>query len=125
MTNQHHSDGILRPWRTSDRPFGDESTTARSEDIHIRNYDHQWGYDLDVVVTSPDGEPVVSTRYYLPPGQSTSECDLLPSGEYELHVTLDNSREETLQCRISSAPDHTAVIEVGNGGLGLTEGLHS
>lgn len=121
----HHSDWISKPERTSKQPPGDESAVARSEDIHIRNYDHQWGYDLDIVVTTPDGEPVVSKRYYLQPGQNVSECDLLQSGEYELHVTLDNSREETLQCRISSAPDHTAVIEVGNGGLGLTEGLHS
>ena len=35
--------------------------------------------------------------------------DLLPSGEYEIQVTLDNSQNETHQCRISSASDHTAV----------------
>lgn len=124
MTHQDRSDWIPLQRTTSDRA-SDRSVEASSEDIHIRNYDHQLGYDLDVEILVPGGRRVFTGRYYLQPGQTTSECDTLTSGEYELRVTLDNDRTETLHCRISSALDHTAVIEVGNGGLALTEGLQS
>lgn len=123
MVHKPQSDSGPSASHSGEAEDGTQSTSVTSEAIHIRNYDHQWGYDLDVAVTTPDGDPVFRERYYLQPGGSISEDDVVPSGEYELHVTLDNSHHERLQCRISSAPGHTAVVEVGNGALGLTEGL--
>ena len=100
-----------------------QRSVPRSEALHIRSYDHQWSYDLDVEIVTNDGEMVFQERYYLLPGHTESEFSTIPSGDYQLRVTLDNRHEETLECRIDSAPDHTAVIEVGNGALALTEGL--
>lgn len=96
---------------------------ARSEALHIRSYDHQRSYDLDVELMTADGETVFRERYYLLPGHTESEASIVPRGDYELRVTLDNKNEETLECQIDSTPEHTAVIEVGNGALALTEGL--
>lgn len=123
MAHQNDPDRAFTPSGTDNRTDPSRASSEAAEEIYIRNYDHQWGYDLDVAVTTPDGDPVFRERYYLQPGGSISEDDVVPSGEYELHVTLDNSHHERLQCRISSAPGHTAVVEVGNGALGLTEGL--
>lgn len=97
--------------------------TYRSEVLYIRSYDHQWAYDLDVEIMTEDGVTVFQERYYLLPGHIESESNVVPDGDYQLRVTLDNSYSETLDCRIDSSPDHTAVIEVGNGALALTEGL--
>ena len=98
---------------------------GRTEDVLIRNYDHQRGYDLTLVVLTQAGETVFQNRYYLQPGETVSECDLLPSDDYEIAVTLDNTQEASRRYRIDSSPDHTAVIEIGNGALSLTAGLYS
>ena len=119
-------DGRLR---TGDRPVAVTQRRprprdrVRTEDIHIRSYDHRWSYDLDVEVRTGSGDRVFEERYCVAPGQTTGELDTLPSGEYEITVTVDNDRYERVQCRIGASPDHTAVIEVGNGVLSVTEGL--
>ena len=95
----------------------------KTEDILIRNYDHQRGYDLHLVVTHVD-ETAFQKRYYLQPGETISECDLLPSAQYEVTVTLDNTQEATRHCRIGQSLNHTVVIEIGNKALSLTEGLY-
>lgn len=95
----------------------------QSEDIHVRNYDDQWGYDLSIEAVNDDGDVAFERRYYLPPGRVESELDVLSAGKYEIHVTMDNLKHETIQCRIDSDPAHTVVTEVGNGALSLTEGL--
>lgn len=95
------------------------------EDLHVRNYDHRWGYDLCIEARDDSDEVLLEKRYYLQPGQVESEVGVLPHGDYEIRVTLDNLREEVLHCRIDADPSNTAVIEVGNGALSLTEGLHS
>jgi len=98
---------------------------GKTEDILIRNYDHQRGYDLNLVILTQAGETVFQNRYYLQPGETVSECDILPSADYEIAVTLDNTQEASRHYRIDSSVDHTAVIEIGNGALSLTEGLYS
>lgn len=107
---------------------GEESFTARpeaqdSEDIHVRNYDHQWGYDLTIEAIDGEGEIVYERRYYLQPGQSESEVDVLPSGDYEIRATMDNLKQETRRCHIDATPANTAIVEVGNGAISVTEGL--
>lgn len=101
------------------------SDIVGSEDIHIRNYDHQWRYDLSIEIRTPDGKVAFQNRYYLHPGQFESELDVLPAGTYEIRATLDNLKEETISCRIDSDLEHTAVIEVGNGALSMTEGINA
>lgn len=102
---------------------GTKRGVLESETLHIRSYDLQWSYDLDVEIMTTDGETVFEERYYLLPGHTESEANLLPDGDYKLRVTLDNRHQETLECRLDSTPEHTAVIEIGNGALALTEGL--
>ncbi|MFB6359961.1 MAG: hypothetical protein ABEH59_01415 [Halobacteriales archaeon] len=96
-----------------------------SEDIHVRNYDHQWGYDLTLEVFDADGEAVLETRYYLPPGQFESEINALPAGRYAVQATLDNRKDASAEVRIDTDVEHTLVVEVGNGALSLTEGLNA
>lgn len=99
------------------------SEVVGSEDIHVRNYDPQWGYDLSIEVTDPGGDVVLEERYYLQPGGIESELDALPSGDYEVEANLDDLKQETLRCRIDEGPEHSVFIEIGNGALSLTEGL--
>lgn len=107
--------------RVRDAP--DDRTAARSEDLHLRSYAHESAYDVAVEVITPDGDVAFEADYYLRPGDAESEVDALPAGEYEIRATLDNDRRETATCQIGADPDRTAVIEVGNGVLSLTQGL--
>ena len=108
--------------RTHDAPDS-HATTARSEDLHVRSYAHEWAYDVAVEVVDDAGNVAFEADYYLQPGDAESEVDELPPGEYEIRATLDNGTRKTATCRIGSDPGRTAVIEVGNGVLSVTEGL--
>ena len=112
--------------RTAGRPTrdtADSGTEVESEALHVRSYAHERAHSLAVEAVTPDGEVAFETDYYLQPGDAESEVDALPAGEYEIRATLDGDKRETATCRIGAAPSRTAVIEVGNGVLSLTEGL--
>lgn len=101
----------------------DDPVTGRSEEIHIRNFDVSQSYHLTVSVS--DGErTVLRNRYHLPPGKTESVLGRLPASEYEVRVTLDGLRQQTIRCAIDGTPRGTALIEVGNGTLSVSEGLY-
>ena len=92
-----------------------------TEDLLIRNYDFQWGYDLEVTVSDADGKSVHDERYYLQPGETKSEFGLLDPGNYEFHVVLDNRRE--LTTHVDDATDGV-LVELGNGAVSVHDGLY-
>lgn len=96
--------------------------TAHSEEIHIRNFDTTQSYDLTLSVCMDD-ETVLSNTYHLTPGRRISEIYQLPPGVYDVEVTLDSRQRETARCEIGSAPERTALIEIGNGTVSVTQGL--
>lgn len=102
----------------------DDPVERQSEEIHIRNFDFRRAYDLTVEVRDEQGL-VFANRYHLTPGRTVSELDRLPPGEYEVTVQLDGRREQTTQCEIDKTPAKTALIEVGNGTVSVTEGLYN
>ena len=107
----------------STRNAADSRTEARSEALHVRSYAHERAHTVVVEAVTPDGDVAFETEYYLHPGDAESEVDALPTGRYEVRATLDGDKRETAICRIGADPGRTAVIEVGNGVLSLTEGL--
>lgn len=112
-----------RPPSASDPVPNDRDVSTRSEDLHVRSYAHQVGYDIAIEVVDGDGSVAFREQYYLQPGATKSEVDAVIDGEYEVRAVLDGDRETTRRCRIGSDPAETAVVEVGNGILSLTEGL--
>lgn len=112
------------PVGTRDEPRGRKTTqTTHSEEIHIRNFDYNQSYDLTLSVRM-DGESTLSNTYHLTPGRRISEIYQLPAGIYEVEVSLDSDQTETARCEIGSTPERTALIEVGNGTVSLTQGLY-
>lgn len=98
------------------------TTAARSEEIHIRNFDDTRSYDLTLTVRLDD-ESVLSNTYYLTPGRRISEIYRLPAGIYDVTAELDNRQRETARCEIGSTIRRTALVEVGNGIVSVTQGL--
>jgi hypothetical protein len=101
----------------------DRPVAPQREDIYLRNFDSTRAYNLTVEVRDGDSVKFIN-RYYLTPGQTVSECGQLPPGAYEVQVVLDGRRQQTVQCDIGTAPERTALIEVGNGTVSVTEGLY-
>lgn len=109
---------------TGDSQPGQQRTRSavRSEEIHIRNFDDTRSYDLTLTVRL-DGESALSDTYYLTPGRRISEIDRLPAGIYDITAELDNRQRETVRCEIGSTTRRTALVEVGNGIVSVTQGL--
>ena len=109
--------------RGLDRTARSHPLLLHSEDIHIRNYDHDWSYDLAIEIVDSDGEVRFEDRYFLQPEGVESVVGVVPDGEYEVRVTLDGTIEKRVHCPINAAPQNTVVVEIGNGTFGLTQGL--
>lgn len=122
--NQQEFDDENGSWPSTTNSAGTEHSVARrSEEIHIRNFDANRAYDLTITVRDSQGL-VFANRYYLTPGKTVSELGRLPAGEYEVQVELDGRRQRTALCEIDETPARTALIEVGNGTVSVTEGLY-
>lgn len=98
--------------------------THRTETLFIRNYDVTWSYDLDVTVVDSDGDVVFDDRFYLRPGETVSEHDVIGDGTYDVTAVLDNRRSKTGTCEVGDGPDETILVELGNGIVSVTEGLY-
>jgi hypothetical protein len=98
-----------------------QPVSQQSEEIHIRNFDLNKAHNLTIEVHDSDGL-VFANRYYLTPGKTESELGRLQPGEYELRVELDGRRQETTTCAVDGTPERTALVEVGNGTISVTEG---
>ena len=99
-------------------------TDPITEDLHVRNYDVERTYDLGVVVRDGAGETVWNNHYRLKPGQSRSEPDAIEAGCYEVVATIGPFSETAGTCCVGSEPSHTALVEVGNGVVSVSEGLY-
>jgi len=97
-------------------------TAVQSEEIHIRNFDDTQTYDLTVTVRRED-DSVLSNTYNLTPGRRISEIYRLPAGIYDVTAKLDTLQHATTRCEIGSTAQRTALIEVGNGIVSVTQGL--
>jgi hypothetical protein len=109
--------------RLTGEPATQGSTTLDRADLFIRNFDTNRVNHVTVRVRDED-RIAFASRYALTPGKTECECDRLPPGEYDLVVEMDNHRRETATCQIGSGHEHTALIEVGNGTVSVTQGLY-
>lgn len=114
----------MRNQRSTAQESEQEQAVVESEDFFIRNFDTRWGYDLTVRVRDDD-EPVFVSQYFLTPGKTAQEMNRIPPGEYEFIVELDGERRTQETCRVGPRLDQTALIEIGNGTVSITQGLYS
>jgi hypothetical protein len=102
-------------------PRTDVRQAARSEDIHIRNYDRSRSYDLTVTVHG-DGDPLFEASYHLYPGQVGTVSGVLDPAEYRVTVEFEDGPPVRAECRVSNAPEHTVYVQVGNGLVSVSDG---
>jgi hypothetical protein len=113
---------------TADSPEREPTTPSstrwrlESEDLHIRNRDQETGYDVEVTIRQ--GEILhYRTEYHLLPGQSGSSVNLLPTGIYDVTVTLNTDETAVGSVRVSDDPDETIAVEIRDGSARVRQGV--
>lgn len=101
----------------------DPKAERQSGKLVLRSHDHQRYYDIEVTITDQSGTQVYQDRFALFPEETESISDPIPSGTVTITATSKTAQQRTLETRLDSSPDQTAVVEVGNGILSLTAGL--
>jgi hypothetical protein len=97
--------------------------STESEDIHIRNYDTNDPHRIKVALRDKNGQQVFENKYVVRPQGIKSVSDAFKPGTYVISVQCDDIHEEQLEIDIGTQPEKTAVIELGNGILSITQGL--
>lgn len=100
-----------------------ERRDAETGDLHLRNYDMEVGHRVWINVVD-DGEQVFETTTRLEPGEADSVAGAVPPGEYDIEVGIDGLRRTVGRCRVGYGPGRTALVEIGNGVISVTQGIH-
>lgn len=101
-----------------------DAEPIQREAIHVRNYDVHASHTVAITVLDTAGRPVFESRYHLRPGQTESERGVLSPGTYTVRVRCDGIARECETCRVGPHPSRTAVVELGNGAVSVSEGLY-
>lgn len=92
------------------------------EAVRVRNYDHHEGHSVHVALGGADDESSLAERVYLGPGRSTRLAGPLDPGRYQLRVRIDGVERHRGDVQVDETSAGTAVIELGNGVVSVTEG---
>ena len=90
------------------------------EQIYCRNYDPTSGYDLNISIRRLD-TIAFDERLYRQPGRLRTLSDVVPSGTWQVSVSLDRQTARTAVCSIGPSSEQTVVVECGNGTLSVTD----
>ncbi len=97
---------------------------AGVERLHLRNYDGGTAYDVTVTVRPDDGaDPMLERTYHLAPGDTAGESDDLDPGRYVVTARTDSGTTSWATCQIDESFGGTALIELGNGAVSVSEGF--
>lgn len=102
-----------------DRRLDPEATL---EAVRLRNYDHWQGHSVRVAVSPPGGEPVIEERHFLAADRTARVAASVAPGEYEVAVRVDGVELARTTVALDATAAGTAVVELGNGVVSLTEG---
>lgn len=101
------------------RPTG--SGSPSDADLHVRNYDGHASHTVEVTSFADPDSVAFSRRYQLNPGQSESERDVLSAGTDTVEIRRDQLRGDRARCDVGDGSDQTAMIEIGNGAISITQ----
>jgi hypothetical protein len=91
-----------------------------TEHIYCRNHDHTSGYDLKITIRRMD-TVAFDERLYLQTGCLRTLSDVVPSGTWQVSVSLDRQTTQTAVCSVGPSREQTVVVECGNGAVSVTD----
>ncbi|MFB6297946.1 MAG: hypothetical protein ABEH56_05450 [Salinirussus sp.] len=93
------------------------------ESIVIRNYDGQQAHRVTVTMLDMDGQQSFEQTYDLDPREVVSVSTRLDRTVYRIEVETGTGRTASVDCLVGSGPDETALVELGNGLVSVSEGV--
>jgi hypothetical protein len=93
------------------------------ECLTIRNYDSQVDHQVTVRFYDADDDIRFKGSYTLPPLDLVSVSQRLDRAVYRVEVEVEGETTVDAECLIGSGPNETALVEIGNGLLSVTEGV--
>jgi hypothetical protein len=94
----------------------------RVPDCIVRNHDADREYDLTVRVSDGD-ETVLERAVVVEPGGTVAWTDAVPPGRYEVRAEVTAGPDAGGECAVDASAEGTALVEVGNWHVSVTEGL--
>jgi hypothetical protein len=92
------------------------------EILVLRNYDGQTTHDVRVTFLDAHDDVALQREYTVAPLGVTSVARRLERGVYRVTATVDGEHVARADCLVGSGPHETAIVEVGNGVVSLSEG---
>jgi hypothetical protein len=92
------------------------------ECLTIRNYDSPSSHEVVVRFYDADDTVAFNGSYTLSPLGVMSVSQRLDRAVYRVDVEVDRETSVDAECLIGSGPNETALVELGNGLLSITEG---
>lgn len=106
-----------------DGPTDSEPPIVNEECLTLRNYDSERSHVVQVKFLDAN-EDVAFERYYtLAPLGVVSVSERLERAVYRVDAEVDAAESASAECLVGSGPGETALVEIGNGLVSVTEGV--
>jgi len=104
---------------------GDPLTTpvVSEECLTIRNYDSHLSHGVTVRFFDANDDIAFERSYELSPLDVVSVSQRLERAVYRVDAVVDGDTHVDAECLIGSGPNETALVEIGNGLLSVTDGV--
>lgn len=125
MPNERYVDPDTKAPPTTDRT----ELSVTDESIVLRNYDDTATHTVTVRLRGVNEAVAFERTYELAPGRTRSIRTRLPRGVYtaearrEHEPTLTGDPADSEPVLVGSGPNETALVELGNGLVGVSEGV--
>jgi hypothetical protein len=120
MAHQRHRSPDTRP--DSD-PRRDAERLVSEEWLVLRNYDADAAHEVTVRLYGPRDDLLATRTETVGPAETLVVASRVHRGVYRVRVDLDGYARDDAECLLGSGPNETALVEVGNGLVSVTDGL--
>jgi hypothetical protein len=109
-------------------PESDETPRSKHERLRddtlvIRNYDGRTSHEITVRFVDAGDEVALERTYALSPGDVVSVATRVERGVYRVEAHTEDGTFVGTECLVGTGPDETALVEVGNGLVSVSEGV--
>lgn len=107
----------------SNESIEDGPPALSEECLVVRNYDGKTSHQVTVRFLDATGDIAFRSKQTLAPLSAITVSERIDRAVYSVEVAVDASQTGTAECLIGSSPTETALVEIGNGLLSISEGI--
>lgn len=97
--------------------------SVSEECLVVRNYDGKTSHEVTVRFLDATDSIAFRTTHTLSPLGAITVSERIDRAVYRVEVAVDATQTGTAECLIGNHPTETALVEIGNGLLSISEGI--